>query len=133
MLNGELYTRPPRALGDGEALVIGEKTLTWLDAPHLPHGWECGYLFESSTRTLLCGDLFTQPGADTVPLSESDSGVLEPSEAMRSAIDYYAHARDTTAMLERLAAFQPQRLACMHGSAFAGDGARLLRELAQRL
>jgi hypothetical protein len=33
-------------------------------------------------------------------------------------------------MLERLAALQPTTLACMHGSAWHGDGAALLRALA---
>jgi hypothetical protein len=36
-------------------------------------------------------------------------------------------------MLERLAAERPGTLACMHGSAWRGDGAALLRALAARL
>jgi hypothetical protein len=36
-------------------------------------------------------------------------------------------------MLERLAAGPPQVLACMHGSAWRGDGAALLRDLARTL
>ena len=68
----DLADRPPRALADGEALGLGRKRVRWLDAPHLPHGWECGYLFEETTRTLLCGDLFTQPGAEHAPLTEGD-------------------------------------------------------------
>ena len=48
-------------------------------------------------------------------------------------MDYYSHAPDTTAILERLAREQPTTLACMHGSAFRGDGAALLRALAQSL
>jgi len=51
----------------------------------------------------------------------------------RAALDYYAHAKNTRAMLERLAAAQPTTLACMHGSAWRGDGARLLRALADTL
>ena len=62
---GDLADRAPRPLGDGEELALGAtKRVRWLDAPHLPHNWECGYLFEASTRTLLCGDLFTHAGAD---------------------------------------------------------------------
>ena len=45
-------------------------------------------------------------------------------------MDYFAHAPQTRAMLERLAREAPTTLACMHGSAWRGDGARLLRELA---
>jgi hypothetical protein len=48
-------------------------------------------------------------------------------------MDYYAHAPDTTAILERLAAQRPTTLACMHGSAWRGDGAKLLRELSMAL
>ena len=100
----------------------------WFDTPHLPHGWECGLLMEERTRTLLCGDLFTQGGAEHPPLVETD--ILGPSEAFRQPLDYYAHAPDTRRMLERLAAAGPATLACMHGSAWRGDGAALLRALA---
>jgi flavorubredoxin len=133
MLNGELYARPPRALADGETLPLGRHIVRWLDAPHLPHAWECGYLFELYTGTLFCGDLFTQPGTETPPSTESDSAILEPSEAFRGVMEYYAHAKDTRAMLERLAATEPRLLACMHGSTYRGDGATLLRALADQL
>jgi hypothetical protein len=46
-------------------------------------------------------------------------------------MDYYAHAPDTAATLERLAAERPTTLACMHGSAWRGDGAALLGALAE--
>jgi hypothetical protein len=36
-------------------------------------------------------------------------------------------------MLERLASTAPETLACMHGSAWRGDGAKLLRALGDRL
>lgn len=127
----DLADRPPRALADGESLGLGSKRVRWLDAPHLPHGWECGYLFEETTATLFCGDLFTQPGAEHAPLTTGD--ILGPSEAMRSAMDYYAHGKDTRGLLEKLAATRPTTLACMHGSAWSGDGGRLLLDLANEL
>ncbi|MCC7216127.1 MAG: MBL fold metallo-hydrolase [Burkholderiales bacterium] len=127
----DVAVRPARALADGETLPIGTHALRWLDAPHVPHGWDCGFMLETHTRTLLCGDLFTQGGSGAVPITESD--VLGPSEAFRAPVDYYAHAPQTAAVLERLAREQPQVLACMHGSAFRGDGAVLLRELAKSL
>ncbi len=133
MLNGELYLRPPRALADGETLPLGRHIVRWLDAPHVPHAWECGYLYELYTGTLLCGDLLTQPGAGMAAVTESGADVLETSEAMRKQMEYYAHAKHTRATLERLAATEPKLLACMHGSAFRGDGRALLRELATRL
>jgi hypothetical protein len=88
-------------------------------------------LYEERTRTLLCSDLFTQGGTDHVPLTEGD--VLGPSEAMRKRMDYYAHSTDAPRVLERLAGLEPRTLACMHGSAWRGDGAGLLRELAKRV
>lgn len=127
----DLADRPARALADGETLSLGRHVLRWFDAPHLPHGWECGFLMEESSRTLLCGDLLTQPGSEHPPLTESD--ILGPSEAFRHAMDYYAHAPNTRALLERLAAAGPTTLACMHGSAWSGDGGGLLRALADAL
>ena len=128
---GDLADRPPRGLADGEIVPLGRHSVQWLDASHVPHGWECGFMFETRTRTLLCGDLLTQGGADRPPLTTAD--ILESSEPFRLAMDYYAHAPHTGATLERLAATQPATLACMHGSAWQGDGGDMLRALASRL
>ena len=127
----DLAARPPRALVDGETVELGSHVVRWFDTPHLPHAWECGFMMEQNTRTLMCGDLFTQPGVGTNPLTESD--ILGPSEAMRSGLDYFSHARNTREMLERLASAEPTTLACMHGSAWHGDGSGLLRALADEL
>jgi flavorubredoxin len=113
---------------DGEEFSIGSRRMKWLYTPHVPHGWDCGILFDQTTKTLLCGDLFTQPGSNTPPVAESE--ILTASEGMRGMMDYYAHARDTTPTFERLADLRPAMLACQHGSAYRGDGAALLRELA---
>lgn len=127
----DVATRPARPLANGEVLELGRHLLRWHDTPHVPHGWESGVMMELSTRTLLCGDLFTQGGAGTTPLTEAD--ILEPSEAFRRRMDYYAHAPHTAATLEHLAREEPHTLACMHGSAWRGDGASLLRTLAKSL
>jgi len=123
--------RPARALADGEVLAIGRHRLRWHDAPHVPHAWENGFMMELDTKTLFCGDLFTQGGAGAPPLTEDD--ILGPSEAFRREMDYYAHSPATGAILERLAREAPRTLACMHGSAWRGDGAALLRALARAL
>ncbi len=124
-------SRPPRGFKDGEELSIGSRRMQWLYTPHVPHGWDCGVLFDTSTKTLLCGDLFTQPGSNLPPVTESE--VLSASEGMRGMMEYYAHATSTAGILGRLAGLQPSMLACQHGSAYRGDGAALLRELAVRL
>ena len=123
--------RKPRGLADGEQLELGGQRVVWFDAPHVPHGWDCGFLGELTTKTLLCGDLFTQPGAEHPPLTERE--LIGPSEAMRKQMDYFAHAPSTRHHLERLAAFEPRTLACMHGSSFAGDGRAQLLGLAAAL
>jgi flavorubredoxin len=128
---GDLADREPRALVDGELLPLGKHAVRWFDAPHLPHAWECGFLMEERASTLLCGDLFTQGGADLPPITESD--ILGPSEAFRREMDYFSHTKNARLMLERLASANPATLACMHGSAWHGDGAKLLRALADSL
>ena len=127
----DLADRPPRALADGEGLSLGKHTVRWFDAPHLPHAWECGYLMEEQTRTLLCGDLFTQGGAGHPAITESD--ILGPSEAFRQKMDYFSHTKNAGDILEKLASVAPRTLACMHGSAWRGDGAMLLRALSEAL
>jgi flavorubredoxin len=123
--------RAPRPLAHGETIRLGKHAVRWVDAPHMPHGWETGLLFEETTRTLFCGDLFTQGGTGDAAVTESD--ILGPSEAFRKAMDYYSHSKNAGPILAALAATGPTTLACMHGSAWRGDGGALLRELARSL
>jgi flavorubredoxin len=118
-------------MADGETVDLGRHRVTWIATPHLPHAWECGHLYESTTGTLFCGDLFTQFGADHPPVTEDD--ILEPSERMRGGFDYYSHTKNGGALIDKLARLEPTTLVCMHGSAWRGDGAALLRALGQRL
>lgn len=127
----DLADRPALALADGETLNLGRHALRWFDTPHLPHGWEAGLMFDDTTRTLLCGDLFTQGGDSDAALTEGD--ILAASEGFRGAMDYYSHTPNTQAMLERLAQESPDTLAVMHGSAWRGDGAAILRALSGAL
>jgi flavorubredoxin len=127
----DLADRPPKVMADGEILPLGRYSARWIDAPHVPHGWENGYLMIEGLGALLCGDLFTQGGADHPPIVESD--ILAPSEAMRGRMDYYSHAPETGAVLKKLGSFKPRILACMHGSAWRGDGAAMLDRLAEAL
>jgi flavorubredoxin len=126
----DLADRPPRVLSDGEEMSLGKHVVQWIDAPHVPHGWENGFLFEKTTRTLFCGDLFTQGGSEHEPVADD---ILESSEQMRLGMDYFAHGANTGAVLERLATLAPRTLACMHGSAYQGDCGALLRQLANKV
>ena len=132
LVQGDSFDRPCAPMADGEERSLGRHTVRWFDAPHVPHGWDCGFLGETRTRTLFSGDLFTQPGASVAPLTEGD--ILGPSEAMRQGMpDYFATGSKTANTLARLAAFEPKTLACMHGSSFQGNGSALLGELAKVL
>jgi len=127
----DLADRAPKGMADGEELVLGTKRMRWLDAPHLPHNWECGYMFDVSSRTLLCGDLFTHGGDTVAPLTESE--VLSPSEAMRAAMGGVAIEASGRKILEKLARTEPTTLALMHGSSYHGNGGALLHALADAL
>ena len=127
----DLADRMPRAMADSEVLSLGTHAVQWLDAPHLPHAWECGFLMEQQTGSLFCGDLFTQPGQHPPAITEGD--ILGPSEAFRARMDYFSRSSNTRALVEHLAATKPGTLACMHGSVWRGDGAALLRALADTL
>ncbi len=131
LVQADSFDRPCVPMAEGEERSLGRRTLRWFDAPHVPHGWDCGFLAETSTRTLFCGDLFTQPGANASPLTEGD--ILGPSEGMRRSMDYFAAGPKTADTLARLAAFEPRTLACMHGSSFTGNGSALLHELSKAL
>lgn len=123
--------KPAHAMADGAELALGHRSVKWLDAPHLPHGWETGFLMDTRTGTLFCGDLFTQGGTGKVPLTTDD--ILENSEAFRQPMDYFSHSKHAGQLIEHLASESPGTLACMHGSAWHGDGASLLRSLGERL
>jgi flavorubredoxin len=124
----DLADRPPRPMADGETLRLGRHVVQWHDTPHLPHSWESGLMTESTTRTLLCGDLLTHAGADVPPVTESD--ILGPSEGMRAAMNYYSQAQAAADMIRKLAESRPRTLALMHGSSWKGDGKKLLDALA---
>lgn len=123
--------REPRSLKHNEELTLGRHVMRWQDTPHVPHGWDAGFMFDVSTSTLFCGDLFTQPGHGEEALTHAD--ILGPSEEFRKPMDYWTHAPDTVIQLNRLADLKPTTLACMHGSAWKGDASELLRHLGDAL
>jgi flavorubredoxin len=120
--------RPPRVLGDGEVIDLGGgKRVQFIDTPHTPHGWDAGVLYEEATKTLMCGDLFTQLGNDTA-LTEGD--VVGPAIAAEDVFKYSSLNPDMGATIRRLSKLAPKTLALMHGPSFAGDGTAALLALA---
>ena len=120
--------RPPRILNDGDVIDIGGgKRVRFIDTPHTPHGWDAGVMYEESTGTLLCGDLFTQLGNDKV-LTSGD--IVGPAIAGEDLFNYSALNPGMGATIRSLAKLAPRTLALMHGPSFQGDGAAALRALA---
>jgi flavorubredoxin len=123
----EMADRPPRPLIDGETMQLGALRIRHLDTPHVPHAWEARVLYEETTATLLCGDLFTHLG-DGPALTEGD--IVGPAGDAEDLFGYSTLAPGTPGTIEGLADLEPRTLALMHGSSFTGDGGAALRALA---
>jgi len=119
--------RPPRALANGEVLDLGGRRVQRLDTPHVPHCWDAGLLYEETTGTLFCSDLFTHVGD---PPAVTDGDILGPAIAAETQFGYTAVTPATGATIRRLAKLGPRTLAVMHGSSFAGEAAPVLETLA---
>ncbi len=125
--------RPALGMQDGEMLNTGKYRFRFLHTPHVPHCWEAGMLFEETQQTLLCSDLFHQNG-DVEAVTHSD--VLDRCRQVLveyqqgPLANYMPYSTLTDPTLRRLAELQPKMLATMHGSAFVGDGASAIRNLA---
>jgi flavorubredoxin len=123
----DLADRPPRALGDGEVIELGAHRVRHIDTPHVPHGWEARVLYEETTKTLLCGDLYTQVG-DGPALTSDD--LLDPAGFAEDLFGATCLTPNTGATIRKLAALAPDTLAMMHGSSFSGDCTKALIALA---
>jgi len=109
----DLCDRPPRKLVDGEIIDLGGKRVRHIDTPHVPHNWEARVLFEETTKTLFCGDLFTHTG-DGPPLTDTD--IVGPALAAEELFHATAVSPLIGKTIRRLAKLEPQMLALMHGS-----------------
>ena len=124
----DMADRAPRVLQDGETIDLGGgKKVRYIDTPHTPHGWDAGVVYEESTGTLLCGDLFTQLGNGPA-LTEGD--VVGPAIAAEDLFNYSSLNPEMGTTIRALAKLSPRTLALMHGPSFAGDGGAALRALA---
>ncbi len=123
----DLADRPPRAFADDEVQDLGGRRLRHLDTPHTPHGWDARMLYEETTGTLLCSDLFAHAGAGPALTADDIVGPAIAAEDMFRAMSITAATAPT---LRRLAALQPRTLAIMHGASFNGDAAAALTAFA---
>ncbi|MCU1461664.1 MAG: hypothetical protein JWO37_1739 [Acidimicrobiales bacterium] len=123
----DMADRPPRPLGDGEVIDLGGKRVRHIDTPHVPHAWEARVLYEETTNTLLCGDLFTAVG-DGPAVTTGD--VVDAAAQAEDIFGATCLTPNTGPTIRRLAELEPGTLALMHGSSYRGDGAKALLALA---
>jgi flavorubredoxin len=123
----DLADRAPRLLRNGEVIDLGGKRVRYLDTPHTPHGWDAGVMYEESTGTLLCGDLFTQVGKAPA-LTHGD--IVGPALVGEDMFGYSTLNPNMGTTIRSLASLSPRTLALMHGPSFAGDCDGALRALA---
>ena len=123
----DLCDRPPRKLADGEVIDLGGKRVRHIDTPHVPHNWEARVLFEETTGTLFCGDLFTHAGNGP---ALTDGDIVGPALAAEELFHATALSPVTGTTIRRLAALEPRTLALMHGSSTQTRCAESLRLLA---
>ena len=107
---------------------LGGHVLRCLPTPHVPHGWEAQVLFDETTRTLFCGDLFTQIGEG--PAIVHDADLIQPALDAEDLFGATALTANTAPTIRQLAELEPRTLALMHGPAFAGDCRQALLDLA---
>jgi flavorubredoxin len=122
----DLADRTPRAVKDGELITAGRRRVRYIDTPHVPHSWESGLIFEETTGTLFCGDLFTQFGAEAI----TEGDIVRAATAAEDAFHSTSVGPATATTIRRLAELRPRTLALMHGPTFKGDAAEVLNGLA---
>jgi hypothetical protein len=86
-----------------------------------------GVIYEETSRTLFCGDLFTHLGNGPA-LTESD--IVGPALAAEDIFYDTSLGPSIAPTVRGLADLAPRSLALMHGSSFAGDTATALNDLA---
>jgi flavorubredoxin len=125
---GDLADRAPRALGDGETLDIGGHVVQWFDTPHVPHAWEAGVLYDVTTKTLFCGDLFTRHGPfDATTDLDIVGPAVQAEDEMPGSLSLHPSSGATC---RRLAELEIDTLAPMHAPAYTGDCRTALIDLA---
>lgn len=124
---------PAKGMMDGEEFSTGSHTYRFLATPHVPHNWEAGLLYDTSTGVLFSSDILHQNGDVAASTSESVTDRVRQAmlEMQASPLaDYLPFTPKTDATLKRIAALKPSTVASMHGSIFTGNGEQAILEYA---
>ncbi len=125
--------RPARGLAHDEMVRTGKYSFRFKSTPHLPHGWDAGFLFEETTRTLFCSDLLGHAGnGPAVTDSDVVGAFAETTRQFQNGplANYMPYTPHTEAQIRELASLKPSACATMHGSTFVGNGEKALLDMA---
>jgi flavorubredoxin len=123
----DLADRLPEPLAPDAVLDLGGKRVRNIDTPHVPHGWDAHVLYEETTGTLFCGDLFTHLG-DGPAMTNGD--ILDAAAQAEDIFGATCLTPNTAPTIRSLAELEPTALALMHGASYNGDTVRALNALA---
>ena len=120
-------------LEQNETLKTGKYRFRFRQTPHVPHNWEAGLLFDTTTNVLFSSDILHQNGdvepLTTISVTDRTRETLLDMQAGPLA-GYLPCAVETHAALRRIASLRPTSVATMHGSVYSGDGERAILEYA---
>jgi flavorubredoxin len=106
-----------RGVREGDRIETGERTLRFIETPHVHH-WDSMMVFEESTKSLFPSDLFIQPGDQPAVVNEDLGGMM--CEYYRQ-IGIFAHEEPVRRTIDRLEPLAPEWIHAMHGGTLTGE------------
>ena len=133
---GDFAIRPPKVLEADERIETGSKRFRVIETKHVPHGWDASLMFEETSATLFCSDLFGHSG-DVEPIIEGDivgrTTAYTETQQQGPMAQSVPFTIETRGILNGLAELAPRTLGCMHGSSYSGDASVALQDLGRVL
>ena len=103
----DLADRPPAPIQPDGSYDLGGKFLRNIDTPHVPHGWDAHVLYEETTGTLFCGDLFTHLGNGP---ALTDTDIIDAASEAEDVFGATCLTPNTAPTIRSLAALTSERL-----------------------
>jgi flavorubredoxin len=128
--------RPAKVLTSGEEFSTGKFSFKFFHTPHFPHNWDASHLFEQTTKTLFCSDLFHQEGkCEAIVETDITQEFKKTLETYQQGpfANYMPYTHNTQKYVEAFASLKPKILCPMHGSSYRGDGESALLKLGEIL
>jgi flavorubredoxin len=117
---GDYVAKPVTAIGHGEKVRLGRKTLSAVVTPWV-HVWDSMLIYDETDRVLFTSDLFGQMG-NTEPMTSEDVSQQMIETAMFSGV--LPSQKHLERALDRIEPLAVDILACHHGAVLSGDPKR---------